>query len=52
MLSQMGDCVSGQLTFGEIKAWGDFAYNVGTDAFCNSTAAQLLNAGKNKDACA
>jgi GH24 family phage-related lysozyme (muramidase) len=48
----MGNCVTVELQFNEIKAWGDFAYNVGTGAFCDSTAAKLLNAGQNKKACA
>jgi GH24 family phage-related lysozyme (muramidase) len=52
MLGHMGGCVHTELEFHEIRAWGDFAYNVGTANFCNSTAARLLNAGENKRACA
>jgi GH24 family phage-related lysozyme (muramidase) len=51
MLQNMGKCVSTELEFHEIKAWGDFAYNVGTTNFCSSTAARLLNAGEHKRAC-
>lgn len=51
MLARMGYCVTVALPFNEIRAWGDFAYNVGTTKFCNSTAAKLLNAGENKKAC-
>ena len=51
MLTRMGHCVTVALPFNEIRAWGDFAYNVGTTKFCNSTAAKLLNAGENKKAC-
>lgn len=52
MLDGMGRCVTVPLEFHEIKAWGDFAYNVGTTNFCHSTAAKLLNAGQNRVACA
>ena len=51
MLANMGHCVTVELDFREIRAWGDFAYNVGTTKFCNSTAAKLLNMGENKKAC-
>jgi GH24 family phage-related lysozyme (muramidase) len=51
MLKQMGYCVTVALPFNEIRAWGDFAYNVGTTKFCHSTAAKLLNAGENRKAC-
>ncbi|MEO7198587.1 MAG: lysozyme [Dokdonella sp.] len=51
MLTNMGHCATGTFTFTEIKAWGDFAYNVGTANFCNSTAVRLLNAGENRRAC-
>jgi GH24 family phage-related lysozyme (muramidase) len=51
MLANMGGCVTVPLAFHEIRAWGDFAYNVGTKNFCNSTAARLLNAGENTKAC-
>ncbi len=52
MLSRMGKCVRGEFEFHEIKAWGHFAYNVGTARFCSSTAAKRLNAGERKAACA
>ncbi len=52
MLKNMGTCVHGEFEFYEVKAWGHFAYNVGTGNFCNSTAAKMLNEGKHKEACA
>ena len=52
MLKNMGGCVRGEFEFYEVKAWGHFAYNVGTANFCQSTAAKLLNAGETKRACA
>lgn len=52
MLANMGQCVHGEFEFHEIKAWGHFAYNVGTAAFCRSTAARRLNAGERTAACA
>ncbi|KAK6697393.1 hypothetical protein SNK04_014145 [Fusarium graminearum] len=51
MLGHMGQCVRGDFQFHEIKAWGHFAYNVGTNAFCTSTAARRLNAGERAAAC-
>jgi len=52
MLAHMGQCVRGEFEFHEIKAWGHFAYNIGTSAFCRSTAARRLNAGERTTACA
>ncbi len=52
MLSHMGQCVRGEFTFDQAKAWGHFAYNIGTPAFCRSTAARRLNAGERGPACA
>ncbi len=52
MLGHMGRCVGGEFQFHEIKAWGHFAYNIGNQGFCNSTAAKRLNAGERKTACA
>lgn len=52
MLHYMGACVRGEFEFHEIKAWGHFAYNIGTPAFCSSTAARRLNAGERQSACA
>jgi lysozyme len=52
MFARMGRCVpNARMAFNEIKAWGHFAYNVGERAFCQSTAAKLLNAGRNIAAC-
>ena len=51
MLNSMGRCVTGSFDFHVIKAFGHFAYNVGTANFCNSTAARLLNAGDVAGAC-
>jgi lysozyme len=35
----------------EFDAWVSFTYNVGTNAFCKSTAAKYLNAGQYEKAC-
>lgn len=51
MLRHMGKCVQGEFTFPVIKAFGHFAYNIGTPAFCRSTAARMLNAGNVAGAC-
>lgn len=51
MLNHMGRCVRGEFEFHEVKAWGHFAYNVGNNAFCSSTAARRLNAGERTAAC-
>ena len=51
MLNSMGRCVTGSFDFHVIKAFGHFAYNVGTANFCNSSAARLLNAGDVAGAC-
>jgi len=51
MLRNMGHCVRGEFQFHEVKAWGHFAYNVGTGAFCSSTAAKRLNAGEREAVC-
>ncbi len=51
MLRNMGACVDSEFEFHEVKAWGHFAYNVGTDRFCSSTAANLLRRGRNSEAC-
>lgn len=50
MAAKIGRCV-GPLTFGEWVAWGHFTYNIGTTAFCNSTAARLLRTGDHEAAC-
>lgn len=52
MYQRMGRCVPVELELHEITAWGDFAYNVGTSSFCESTAARLLREGRNAEACA
>lgn len=36
----------------EFDAWVSFTFNVGSGAFCSSTAAKLLNQGKYSEACA
>ena len=36
----------------EFDAWVSFTFNVGSGAFCSSTAAKLLNQGKYAEACA
>ena len=51
MLRNMGQCVRRELPFDVAKAFGHFAYNVGTANFCASTGAKLLNAGDFKGAC-
>jgi GH24 family phage-related lysozyme (muramidase) len=52
MYERMGRCVpNARLEFHEVKAWGHFAYSVGTANFCHSTAAWLLNEGRNAEAC-
>lgn len=51
MTSRMGHCV-GPLNDKQWIAWGHFTYNVGTTAFCNSTAAKHLRAGNQVQACA
>ena len=45
-------CVSVPLYQYEYDAWVSFAYNVGSKAFCNSTAVQKLNSGDYAGACA
>ena len=53
MYARMGRCVpNARMEFHEIKAWGQFAYNVGEERFCHSTAARLLTEGHNEAACA
>jgi GH24 family phage-related lysozyme (muramidase) len=52
MYARMGRCVpNARMAFHEVKAWGHFAYNVGEANFCKSTAARLLNQGRNAEAC-
>lgn len=45
-------CVTVPLSAGEAAAYTSFAFNVGVRAFCQSTMARLLNAGKRPEACA
>ena len=52
MLRAMSDCIDGAFWPNEVIAWGHFAYNIGTDEFCQSRAARRLNAGERKSACA
>lgn len=49
---RMGKCLRVPLSMEEWVAWGDFSYNVGTTAFCRSTALRLLNADQRAAACA
>lgn len=51
-LQRMGKCVKVPVTFDQAKAWGDFAWNVGTTNFCASTAVRKINAGAGDAACA
>ncbi|HEY9145626.1 MAG TPA: lysozyme, partial [Thiobacillus sp.] len=51
MYARMGQCVQGEFHPSVVKAFGHFAYNVGEDKFCRSTAARLLNEGRVKAAC-
>ena len=52
MYARMGRCVpNARLEFHEVKAWGHFVYNIGETNFCHSTAAKLLNEGRNAEAC-
>lgn len=51
MNAKIGGCIGAGLLPGEWKAWGHFTYNVGTTAFCNSTAARYLREGKYHQAC-
>jgi len=44
-------CVTVPLTQNEYDAWISFSYNVGSSAFCRSTAAKKLNAGDYEGAC-
>lgn len=51
MYGRMGSCVAGEFDPSVVKAFGHFAYNVGPEAFCRSTAARLLNQGRVREAC-
>lgn len=51
MVSRMGECVTVPLKDGEWVAYGHWAYNVGTSAFCNSSLVRKLNAGDHAGAC-
>ena len=44
-------CIKVQLSPEERVGWVHFAYNVGGDRFCASTAAKMLNADRHEDAC-
>lgn len=48
---RMSACLRVPLSIEEWIAWGDFSYNVGTGAFCKSTAARLLNSERRAEAC-
>lgn len=45
-------CVTVPLTQGEYDSYVDLAYNIGPAAFCSSTLARELNAGRYASACA
>jgi lysozyme len=45
------DCVTEPLSDKELAAYTSFAFNVGTSAFCGSTAVVKLNAGDHVGAC-
>lgn len=44
-------CIAVTITPGEWAAWLSFSYNVGSTAFCGSTAAKKLNSGDHVGAC-
>lgn len=44
-------CVKVPLAQYEYDAYTSLAYNIGANAFCNSTLVKLLNEGKYEDAC-
>lgn len=46
------DCIHVETNVNELAAYTSFAFNVGVDAFCDSTAARKLNAGDHRGACA
>lgn len=46
------DCITEPMSTGETAAYISFAFNAGVPAFCNSTAARLLNEGDHAGACA
>jgi lysozyme len=48
---EMVKCIKVPITQNEYHAYLSFSYNVGTHAFCNSTIAKDLNAGRYKQAC-
>lgn len=45
------ECVKVPLSQNEYDAWVSFTYNIGSTAFCKSTAVRLLNAGQYHQAC-
>lgn len=51
MAARMEPCLKEPLSVYEWVAWGDFSYNLGTGKWCGSTALQLLNQGKHREAC-
>lgn len=51
MAQRISHCIHTPLSTWEWVAWGHFSYNVGTTAFCRSSAARLLNAGDRAGAC-
>jgi GH24 family phage-related lysozyme (muramidase) len=55
MVQQMQACIAPaqleRITTGEFIAYGHWAYNTGTGAFCHSTLNTRLNAGDHAGAC-
>lgn len=52
MNARLGKCVPREdLELHQVIAWGHFAYNVGSTAFCGSTAARRLNERRDGLAC-
>lgn len=50
--SAIKSCITAPLYQHEYDAYVDHAYNVGTEAFCRSTMAALINQGRYAEACA
>jgi lysozyme len=49
--AEISRCITVAISDKERAAYVSFAYNVGSGAFCGSTARRLLNAGRHADAC-
>ena len=48
---EISRCIAVPISDKERAAYVSFAYNVGSGAFCRSTARRLLNTGRHADAC-